>query len=143
MSKVTYVQPDGARETFDIAAGKSLMLGAQSHGVAGILGECGGQGMCATCHVYVDPKDLALLPPIGGHEGATLGECGGQAMGATCHVYVDPKDLDLLPPMADEEDAMLEDTASERRPTSRLSCQLEARDDLDGLVGFLPEAQAL
>jgi ferredoxin, 2Fe-2S len=108
MPKVTYVQADGARETFDIAAGKSLMLGAQSHGVAGILGECGGQAMCATCHVYVDPKDL-----------------------------------DLLPPISDEEDAMLEDTASERRPTSRLSCQLEASDDLDGIVVFLPEEQAL
>ena len=108
MPKVTYVQPDGARETFDIAAGKSLMLGAQSHGVAGILGECGGQAMCAACHVYVDPKDL-----------------------------------DLLPAMSDDEDAMLEDTASERKPTSRLSCQLEASDDLDGIVVFLPEEQAL
>lgn len=108
MAKVTYVQPDGARETFDIATGKSLMLGAQSNGVAGILGECGGQAMCATCHVYVDAAGL-----------------------------------DLLPPMSDEEDAMLEDTASERKPTSRLSCQLEAGDDLDGIVVYLPEEQAL
>jgi 2Fe-2S ferredoxin len=108
MPKVTYVQPDGARETFDIATGKSLMLGAQSHGVAGILGECGGQAMCATCHVYVDAKDL-----------------------------------DGLPPISDEEDAMLEDTASERRDTSRLSCQLDAADDLDGIVVYLPEEQTL
>ena len=108
MPKVTYVQPDGARETFDIATGKSLMLGAQSHGVAGILGECGGQAMCATCHVYVDAKDL-----------------------------------DLLPSMSDDEDAMLEDTASERKSTSRLSCQLEAGDELDGIVVHLPEEQAL
>src|ERR1700741_1426933 len=108
MPKVTYVQPDGARETFDIATGKSLMLGAQSHGVAGLLGECGGQAMCATCHVYVDAKDL-----------------------------------DLLPPMSDEEEAMLEDTASERKPTSRLLCQLEASGDLDRMVVFLPEEQAL
>jgi 2Fe-2S ferredoxin len=108
MPKVTYVQPDGARETFDIATGKSLMLGAQSNGVAGILGECGGQAMCATCHVYVDAKDL-----------------------------------DLLPSMSDEEDAMLEDTASERKPTSRLSCQLEASDDVDGIVVYLPEEQSV
>jgi 2Fe-2S ferredoxin len=108
MPKVTYVQPDGARDTVDIATGKSLMLGAQSHGVAGILGECGGQAMCATCHVYVDAKDL-----------------------------------DLLPPMSDDEDAMLEDTASERKSTSRLSCQLEASDELDGIVVHLPEEQAL
>jgi 2Fe-2S ferredoxin len=108
MPKVTYVQPDGARETFDIAAGKSLMLGAQSNGVAGILGECGGQAMCATCHVYVDAKDLANLPE-----------------------------------MLDDEDAMLEDTASERKPSSRLSCQIEASDDLDGIVVYLPDEQSL
>jgi 2Fe-2S ferredoxin len=108
MPKVTYVQPDGARETFDIASGKSLMLGAQSNGVEGILGECGGQAMCATCHVYVDSKDLEALPPI-----------------------------------SEDEEAMLEDTASERKSTSRLSCQLEACDDLDGIVVYLPEEQAL
>jgi 2Fe-2S ferredoxin len=84
------------------------MLGAQSHGVAGILGECGGQAMCATCHVYVDAKDL-----------------------------------DLLPPMSDDEDAMLEDTASERKPTSRLSCQIDACDELDGIIVHLPDEQAL
>jgi ferredoxin, 2Fe-2S len=45
--------------------------------------------------------------------------------------------------MSDDEDAMLEDTASERQPTSRLSCQLEASDELDGIVVHLPEEQAL
>jgi 2Fe-2S ferredoxin len=108
MPKVTYVQPDGARETFDIATGKSLMLGAQSNGVEGILGECGGQAMCATCHVYVDAK----------------------------HV-------DILPSMSDDEDAMLGDTASERKPTSRLSCQIDACDELDGVVVYLPDEQTL
>src|ERR1700752_3040450 len=108
MPKVPYVQPDGARETFDIAPGKSLMLGAQSHGVDGILGECGGQAMCATSPIFVAAKDLEVLPP-----------------------------------MSEDEDAMLEDTASERKPTSRLSCPLEACDDLDGIVVYLPEEQAL
>jgi 2Fe-2S ferredoxin len=108
MPKVTYVQFDDARETFDIATGKSLMLGAQSNGVAGILGECGGQAMCATCHVYVDAKDLEILPP-----------------------------------MSDDEDAMLDDAASERKPTSRLSCQIEACDELDGIIVYLPEEQSI
>jgi ferredoxin, 2Fe-2S len=72
-----------------------------------------------------------------------LGECGGQAMCATCHVYVDAKDLGALPPMSDDEDAMLEDTASERKPSSRLSCQLDASDELDGLVVYLPDEQSL
>jgi ferredoxin, 2Fe-2S len=36
---------------------------------------------------------------------------------------------------------MLEAAASERLPTSRLSCQIELSDELDGLVVRLPETQ--
>jgi 2Fe-2S ferredoxin len=72
-----------------------------------------------------------------------LGECGGQAMCATCHVYVDAKDLENLPEMSDDEDAMLEDTASERKSNSRLSCQIDASDELDGIVVYLPDEQSL
>ncbi|MER7003268.1 2Fe-2S iron-sulfur cluster-binding protein [Dactylosporangium sp. NPDC000555] len=63
MPKVTYVQPDGSAESHDVPTGKSLMLAAISNNVAGILGECGGQAMCATCHVYVDEEFLDRLAP--------------------------------------------------------------------------------
>lgn len=53
-----------------------------------------------------------------------IGECGGMMNCATCHVYVEPEQDDLLPEMSDQEDAMLEGTAAERKPNSRLSCQL-------------------
>jgi 2Fe-2S ferredoxin len=106
MPEVTYVQADGSVETLDLTPGKSLMLGAQSHGVPGILGECGGQAMCATCHVYVD------------------------------ETY-----LDRLPPVSEDEDAMLDDAAAERKPNSRLSCQVEVTDDIDGIVLHVPEEQ--
>jgi len=36
---------------------------------------------------------------------------------------------------------MLEFTASERKPNSRLSCQLEVTPEMEGLVGYLPETQ--
>jgi 2Fe-2S ferredoxin len=36
---------------------------------------------------------------------------------------------------------MLEFTASERKPNSRLSCQLIAAPELDGLIVYLPETQ--
>jgi 2Fe-2S ferredoxin len=43
--------------------------------------------------------------------------------------------------MSSDEDEMLDATASERRPTSRLSCQIELSDELDGLVVRLPDSQ--
>lgn len=70
-----------------------------------------------------------------------VGECGGSAMCATCHVYVDEAFLDLLPPMKEVENEMLECTATERRPNSRLSCQIKLDAVLDGIVVELPETQ--
>ena len=60
-------------------------------------------------------------------------ECGGACACATCHGYVDEAWLDKLPEMDDMEDSML-DAAYERQDTSRLTCQIEITDALDGLV---------
>lgn len=53
MVKVTYVQPDGAETTVEGKVGDSVMATALAHDVDGIIGECGGSMMCATCHCYV------------------------------------------------------------------------------------------
>ncbi len=37
---------------------------------------------------------------------------------------------------------MLDSTAAERRPNSRLSCQLKLNAGLDGIVVTMPERQA-
>ncbi len=71
-----------------------------------------------------------------------LAECGGSAVCGTCHVYVETPMLALLPPMMQAEDDMLAATASERRPNSRLCCQLVITEELDGLVLHLPPSQA-
>lgn len=62
-----------------------------------------------------------------------VAECGGACACATCHSYVDEAWLDKIPPMDDMEDSML-DAAYERKNNSRLTCQIEVNDELDGLV---------
>jgi 2Fe-2S ferredoxin len=70
-----------------------------------------------------------------------VAECGGSCMCATCHVYVSETQLAMTSPMTPAEDAMLEATACERRPNSRLSCQLVVTEQMDGLVVHLPETE--
>ena len=68
-----------------------------------------------------------------------LALCGGCCSCATCHVHVEPEWLDRLAPMDGDEDDLLE-TSSHRRPNSRLSCQIEFEEALDGLrVTIAPE----
>lgn len=65
-----------------------------------------------------------------------LAECGGSCACATCHGYVADKWVGKLPPMDDMENAML-DSATDRRPSSRLLCQIEVTPELDGLEVFV------
>lgn len=65
--------------------------------------------------------------------------CGGSCACATCHVYVSAKWQDKLHAQ-DETEIDLLDLADDVRDTSRLSCQIEFTDDLDGLrVELAPE----
>src|SRR5271170_3091134 len=106
MSRFIFISGNGEGAEIEAAAGTSAMRAAVTNGLEGILAECGGSLACGTCHVYVEPSQLALLSP---------------------------------PNVAESE--MLEMTASERRPNSRLSCQIVMSDTLDGLVLHLPERQ--
>lgn len=56
MPKVTYIAVDGTEKVLDVHDGTSVMKAAVLNGVDGIIGECGGNLMCATCHVYVEPE---------------------------------------------------------------------------------------
>ena len=55
-----------------------------------------------------------------------VGECGGSCACATCHCYVDEARLADLPPPSEGELGMLDNVAAERRPNSRLACQIKA-----------------
>ena len=66
-------------------------------------------------------------------------ECGGACSCATCHVYVGEQWFDQLPPPSDDEEDLLFSTL-DKRPTSRLSCQIILNDALDGLTLTLAES---
>ena len=67
-------------------------------------------------------------------------DCGGACACATCHVYVDPAWLAKLPPKSEMEENML-DFALGVEPNSRLSCQIEVTEALDGLTVTTPKSQ--
>ena len=106
MPNVTYISYKGETHTVNVPVGTSVMEGAVKNGIDGIVAECGGACMCATCHVYVDPAFLEKLPPIG-----------------------------------EEQEEMLGVTAAERKPNSRLSCQIEMKPEYEGLIVRMPERQ--
>jgi len=67
-------------------------------------------------------------------------ECGGACACATCHVYVAEDWTQAVGKPQPMEDDML-DFASDVRPTSRLSCQIKVKAELDGLVVTTPAKQ--
>jgi len=67
-------------------------------------------------------------------------DCGGACACATCHVYVDPAWVEKTGSPSEMEQSML-DFASDVKANSRLSCQIQVTDELDGLVVRTPETQ--
>ncbi len=62
MPDILFIHPDGREEGFEAADGISLMQAATGQGVDGIVADCGGSCICATCHVYVDERWASQLP---------------------------------------------------------------------------------
>lgn len=106
MPVIHLISHEGQRTELSVPEGHTVMQAAVAAGVRGIVGECGGSAMCATCHVYIDPAWLDKVTP----------------------------------PLSNELE-MLECTSSQRRPESRLSCQVKVHAALDGLVLRLPASQ--
>jgi 2Fe-2S ferredoxin len=106
MPNVTYISHTGETTTIDVPVGTTDMENAVKNGIEGIVAECGGAMLCATCHVYVDPAFVDKLDPLG-----------------------------------EEQDEMLGGTAAERKPNSRLSCQIRMKPELEGLIVRMPDRQ--
>lgn len=61
MPEITFLQPDGSRQTIQADENTSIMQAAVEHKVPGIEGRCGGCLACATCHVYIHPDWMARV----------------------------------------------------------------------------------
>lgn len=68
-----------------------------------------------------------------------LALCGGCCSCATCHVHVDEEWAGAVGTPGEDEDDLL-DSSDHKQANSRLSCQIEMTDSLDGLkVRIAPE----
>src|SRR3981189_1341009 len=63
MPRLKVIEHNGTEHVVDIANGVSIMQAVTGQGIPGIVGECGGQMSCATCHAYIDEKWVPLLEP--------------------------------------------------------------------------------
>ena len=70
-----------------------------------------------------------------------LADCGGAMACATCHVFVDENWYNKLPKKTDDEQGMIDQYAIKPKQNSRLSCQIQVTEELDGLVVTTPEKQ--
>ena len=68
-------------------------------------------------------------------------DCGGACACSTCHVYIDKSWVNKLPPIDDIEKDMLDFAYEPDEKTSRLTCQIQVTDELDGLIVRMPEKQ--
>jgi 2Fe-2S ferredoxin len=68
MPEVIFTRPSGAETKVVVVAGTSVMRAAVGNAVDGIIGECGGDMVCATCHVFVQPEWFERLDPAGDYE---------------------------------------------------------------------------
>jgi len=105
MPKITFLDFEGTRNTFDAELGQSVMEVATQNDVDGIDADCGGACACATCHVYIDQNWVAKVGKPGNLEAEML------------------------------------DVAEGVQENSRLACQIEFTEELDGLVVTTPESQ--
>ena len=82
------------------------MENAVKNGIDGIVGECGGAMLCATCHVYVDPAFVPLLDPIGEEQEEMLGATAAERKSnsrLSCQIRMKPQFEGLIVRMPDRQ----------------------------------------
>lgn len=90
----------------------------------------------AALEVLADAGDSLLS--VAQEAGLPLeGTCEGQMACSTCHIYIAREWFDRLAPPSEEEEDML-DLAAAARANSRLACQIELGEELDGIAVTIP-----
>lgn len=98
MTRVIYIAADGTRLEVEGEDGDSVMATAIAHDVPGIVAECGGSMMCATCHCYVDAGWAARTGPQRDGEDEMLESAAAEVRPTSrlsCQIILSP-DLDGL-----------------------------------------------
>jgi len=86
----------------------------------------------------VDATNGETLLEVASRTGVELfGGCGGAGVCGSCHGYIDPEFVDKLEEASFEEQDLL-DVVPNGKFNSRLACQVEVSDALDGLVVIIP-----
>ncbi|CAD2213529.1 2Fe-2S iron-sulfur cluster binding domain containing protein, putative [Angomonas deanei] len=103
--KVTVTNSDKRRVSLDGEEGDNLMEIIKQQTDFPLEACCGGMAKCSTCHVYIDPKQLALVNEV-----------------CPCSEF----ELDVL------------DRCIDGEANSRLSCQVELKEDMQELDVVIP-----
>jgi ferredoxin, 2Fe-2S len=85
MARIAFIQPDGSARVVEAVAGETLMIAATTAGVEGVIAECGGSCMCATCHSLVLEGPVNALLAMEENERDTL-EFTAAQMWETCRL---------------------------------------------------------
>jgi len=105
MTRLSVTDRDGVQTTTEAGAGQSAMEAIRSAGVEQMLAICGGVCACATCHIYVDPERLELLPPMGSDEDELLSALSHRRENSrlACQIPLGPAIADLNVQIAPED----------------------------------------
>ena len=95
----------------------------------------------AATDIDADTDQSLMQAAVSANARGIEADCGGLLTCGTCHVFVREPHASQLPPPDSDELGMLEFTATPRQANSRLSCQIQLTDTLDGLTVDLPPTQ--
>jgi len=90
--------------------------------------------------VEVKPGDSLMQAAVSNGVPGIDADCGGSCSCATCHVYVNEQWLAKTGDVNPVEEAMLS-LSTDRKENSRLSCQINLTEEMDGLIVNTPEFQ--
>lgn len=91
-----------------------------------------------TGDVVVDAKNGETLLEAAINSGVDLfGGCGGAGVCGSCHVFIDPDCIGKIDETSAEEQDLI-DVLPNGKFNSRLACQIEVTEKLDGLIVIIP-----